>query len=153
MSPVEVLEVELGGAATEATLQQAVTLLAGALASQQDTNQLRTTGIAAQALSGHRVVSSLADGTFGYPDGEQALNGVLLLTAGAGDAGAPVGLIAEGLVDDPSWSWPVPSTLLLDSLGRISTAPCDCEGVSAPVAVAVSPTRILFRPSTPVALA
>jgi hypothetical protein len=64
-------------------------------------------GTAATALSGHRAVTRLEDGTFGYASNDNIdhLGLPLWVTTGASSMGAAVQAVALGEIIEPSWSW------------------------------------------------
>lgn len=153
MSPVEVLEVELDGAATEQTLAQVAALLAGDLATRPNPGQLTDTGLAGQDLGGHRVVTPNQAGRYVYPTtAEQALSRALFVTSGAALNGQAVTVVTQGIVDEQSWTWAAPTKLYLGAGGQLTPSVAGMFGVLAPLAVAVSPTRIIVRQFSPIAL-
>lgn len=110
-------------------------------------------GTAGQAIGGHRLLTTDSAGRFVYPaSAADLLHGPLSLSTAAADAGAPVTVVTDGFVTEPSWSWPVPRTLYAAPNGQLTATPASCFGVLAPVAQTAGPDRILFRPTTPTTL-
>jgi hypothetical protein len=104
--------------------------------------QLRATATASTALSGHRVVTALADGTLGYADNTDPdhVYVPMWLTLGAIEAGAEGDVLVYGLVDEPSWAW-APGPLYLGTDGQLTqTAPAAPALFLAQVGVATRPT-------------
>lgn len=91
----------------------------------ESTSTVIVTANAASALSGHRAVTRLANGTIGYVsnDNPAHTNVPVWITAAAAESGAPVNAVAYGLVTEPSWSWS-PGAVFLGPNGALTqTAP------------------------------
>ncbi|WP_226358545.1 hypothetical protein [Pseudonocardia sp. ICBG601] len=108
---------------------------------------LRSSGVAAYALSGHRLVTPSRDGLV-YADLTDLdhLHAPLWLTLGAAVAGAQVPLLIHGETDEPSWSW-VTGPLYLGAGGRLTqTVPTAPDALfAAPVGAATAPTRAFLH--------
>jgi hypothetical protein len=116
------------------------------------------TGTASLTLSGHRAVVLQPDGTFIYDD--STLLGLRFappaLTLGAASVGATVSAIIFGYVSEPSWAWTPEEPVFLGPQGILTqVAPSLAAGdaFQLQVAVAVSPTTILWAPQAPIVLA
>lgn len=115
-----------------------------------DTGQITRT--AATVLSGHRVVTTDADGNVVYASADVDLIGPFWVTTGAAIQGADVTCVALGPVDEPSWTW-APHTALYLGLNGALTAVAPTAGLLVRVATAITPTSIFVDPTTPILLA
>lgn len=113
------------------------------------------TRVAGTNLSGHRLVVPAADATVGYADNTNPahLRLPVWLTTSAVVAGAPVDLLAEGEMTEPSWSWAPNSPLYLGIGGLMTQTVPVAPAFLLEVAVALSATTIHFDPQTPIRLA
>lgn len=74
------------------------------------------------------------------------------ITTGAISSGAIGPARFEGIMDEPSWAWPAPCALYLDTTGFMTATP-PVAGFVREVAAAVSPTRIFISPQLAIKLA
>jgi hypothetical protein len=110
---------------------------------------------AAVTVSGQRVVLYdpiaggwiYADRTIPAHAGAQ-----LAVTVGAIMAAASGAARISGVLDEPTWSWPAPCSLWLDTVGQLTATP-PTAGFLREVARAVTPTRIVIEPEPAIALA
>ena len=106
------------------------------------------------AIGGHRVVLyDTVSGGWIYADRTDptSQDAPLAVTPGAiamGDSGP--GRYA-GIMDEPSWTWPAPCALYLDTAGML-TATAPTGSMARLVARALTPTRIHIDPSIPILL-
>lgn len=110
--------------------------------------QIRLVGLAATALSGHRLVTPLSDDTIGYAsnDDPDLVHHPLWLTIGAVSEGAEVAVLLLGALSEPSWAW-APGPLFLGQNGQLTqTPPSASSGAAflAEVGCATSPTSVFF---------
>lgn len=99
-------------------------------------------------LSGQRVVLfSPALGGFVYADRTipQHASAQVALTRGAINFGDSGPAILTGVIDEPSWAWPAPCILWLDT-DRYLTATPPTSGASREVGRAISATRVFVDP-------
>lgn len=105
-------------------------------------------------LSGHRVVLySPGAGGWIYADRTTPAHAGagLAITIGAISSGAAGAARAAGVMDEPSWSWPAPCPLYLDTTGYLTATP-PTSGFLREVARAVSATRIIIEPEPAIVL-
>lgn len=108
---------------------------------------------AGAAVGGHRVVTSLSDGTVVHADvtnPAHVLN-VVGMTLGAAASGASVQVAMQGRVEEPSWAWVAGSPIYLTGLGLL-TQTVPTSGYALQVAVPLSPTSIVLMVKMPIAL-
>jgi hypothetical protein len=81
-------------------------------------------GTAAAALSGHRVVTASADGTWRYASNDNLADfaAPLWVTTGAVDAGEQGEAVILGPMTEPSWSW-TPGPVFLGANGVLTQTP------------------------------
>lgn len=108
---------------------------------------------AALNLSGQRVVLYSPGAGWIYADRTVPAHASapLAVTVGAINAGAPGAARLSGIMDEPSWAWPAPCKLFLDTAGYM-TAAVPTAGFLREVARAVSATRIFIEPEPAVIL-
>lgn len=104
------------------------------------------TGTAAVNLSGHKAVTTQADGTLIYADNTNLAHRgrPLWVTTGAILASASGQAISHGSITEPTWSW-VPGTVYLGAAGALTQTPPTLGGGAAFLAVvgnAVNPTTL-----------
>jgi hypothetical protein len=110
---------------------------------------------AAANLSGQRVVIySPGAGGWIYADRTTPAHAgaQLAVTTGAISSGASGDARIAGVMDEPSWSWPAPCPLYLDTTGYLTATP-PTSGFLREVARAVSATRIVIEPEFAIVLA
>lgn len=119
--------------------------------------QIRVTGVAVTALSGHRVVTSAADGTLGYASNTAAghVHAPLWVTLGAVEAGAVAEVLAYGPLSEPSWAWTPGGPLYLGLDGILTQTPPATPAALflAQVAVATGATAIFVDRQPSISLA
>lgn len=98
---------------------------------------------AGAALSGHMAVRAIGDGSVLYASADQPAQAgtVLGITNGAAQAGAQIGVVTEGPIDEPSWTWS-PGPVWLGLNGAL-TQSVPMSGMVVRVGLALSPTRLL----------
>jgi len=110
----------------------------------QAAGQVQLTAIAATALSGHRAVTPLPDGTLEYASNAVAahLHAPLWITRGAVIAGDLVTVLAYGALTESSWAWTPGVPLFLGTNGLLTqTSPVAPAALfSAQVGTATGPT-------------
>lgn len=110
-----------------------------------DVRQLWATGVAASALSGHRVVTPAPDGSLNYASNATAghLHMPLWITSGAASSGGQVNALMFGAMTEPSWSW-TPGPVYLGTNGLLTQTPPAAPGAVfiAQVGTATSPTSV-----------
>jgi hypothetical protein len=74
------------------------------------------------------------------------------ITAGAAVTGADLTIQTEGIMIDSSWSW-TPNAILYAGVNGVLTETAPSSGVSAPVAQAISATKIAIRIQRTITLA
>lgn len=108
-------------------------------------SQLRASGVAATALSGHRVVTPLTDGTIGYASNDNLahVHAPLWITSGAVSSGGQVDALMLGAMVEPSWSW-TPGPVYLGTNGQLTQTPPTSPGAAflAQVGTATAPTSL-----------
>lgn len=109
--------------------------------------------IAAQPLSGHRVVRTLPNGTVSYADRSVPghADSVLGLTIGAAAAGARVDVMSSGFITESSWTWIPNQPLWLGSTGYLTQAR-PVSGSMLAVGFAETATTIFIRIGQPIEL-
>lgn len=116
---------------------------------------LRRTALAAEALSGHRIVTELPDGTVGYASSDDLadLHAPLWLTLGAATLGGSVDLLLLGSATEGSWSW-TPGPVYLGANGALTQSPPTGSPALflAQVGVATSSTTLYLDRQPSVAL-
>lgn len=107
---------------------------------------------AATALSGHKAVRAIGDGSVGYASADQVAQAgtVVGVTTGAAGIGNPISVVAEGIVDEPSWSWGAGPVWL--GLNGALTQTIPQSGVLQRIGLALSPTRLLVALTPPILL-
>lgn len=108
------------------------------------------TRIAATAVSGHRVVSPLADGTIAYISNNGQPTSIAWVTTHAALAGEPVSLIVLGAVSEPSWSWTPGEIVWLGMDGMLTQTTPVSGRYLLRVGYAESPTTLFVNPGTPI---
>jgi hypothetical protein len=107
--------------------------------------ELRRNGVAAVALSGHRVVMPQVNGQLNYASNDNVahLAAPLWITTGAASPGSPVDVLITGLMVEPSWSW-TPGPVYLGANGQLTQTPPAAPGALflAQVGTATSPTTL-----------
>lgn len=90
--------------------------VSSSLASQ--TSQIRISGTAVQALSGHRIVKRNTDSTIDYATNtdQTQINNPFFMTDSAIVQGVLGSVVAYGIIDEPSWTWS-PGPIFLGSNG------------------------------------
>lgn len=131
------------------------TVAVGASVPGQENSGVQAIRRAINPMSGHRVVfyDPILD-TWTYADKDtpahaDAQFGVLIAAIGAGNYGTAV---LSGTMIEPSWSWPAPCVLFLDSNGGLTSTP-PSTGFSAEIGRAITPTQIMVEPEMPIHLA
>lgn len=123
---------------------QAASLLAGS-GIGGSVAELKRSGIAAAALSGHRAVTPQVDGRLVYASNDNAahLAAPLWITVGAASSGSSVDVLLYGLMIEPSWSW-TPGPVYLGANGQLTQTPPAAPGAVflAQVGTATSPTSL-----------
>jgi hypothetical protein len=102
--------------------------------------------IAAQSLGGHRVVKPVAGGKVNYASSETAGDGdqILGITQGAAVADAETVIQTGGVMEEPSWDWPVGAAIYCGISGLLTATP-PTEGFLCRIAKAIEPTKILIN--------
>lgn len=130
---------------------QAASLLAGS-GIGGSVAELKRSGVAAIALSGHRAVTPQANGQLTYASNDNAAHVAvpLWITSGAASVGASVEVLLTGLMIEPSWSWTPGGPVYLGTNGQLTQTPPTAPGAVfiAQVGTATSPTS-LFVDRTP----
>lgn len=107
--------------------------------------ELKRSGIAAVALSGHRVVTPQVNGQLNYASNDNAVHlaAPLWITTGAASPGSSVDVLLTGLMVEPSWSW-TPGPVYLGANGQLTQSPPAAPGALflAQVGTATSPTTL-----------
>lgn len=123
---------------------QAASLLAGS-GIGGSVAELKRSGVAAVALSGHRVVTPQTNGQLNYASNDNLahLAAPLWITSGAASSGASVEVLLFGLMIEPSWSW-TPGPVYLGTNGQLTQTPPAAPGAVfiAQVGTATSPTSL-----------
>lgn len=123
---------------------QAASLLAGS-GIGGSVAELKRNGVAAVALSGHRVVTPQPDGQLNYASNDNLahLAAPLWITYGAASPGALVDVLLTGVMIEPSWSW-TPGPVYLGVNGLLTQIPPAAPGALflAQVGTATSPTSL-----------
>lgn len=118
--------------------------------------QIRLAGVAGTALSGHRAVTRASNGDVVYASNTEAthLHAPLWVTVGAAAIGAPIEVIAYGVMEESTWSW-VPGPLYLGANGVITQIPPIAPGALflAQIGVALTPTMIWIDRRSSISLA
>ncbi|OLL69830.1 hypothetical protein Ae168Ps1_6387c [Pseudonocardia sp. Ae168_Ps1] len=112
-----------------------------------EVEQLRSNGVAARALSGHRLLTPSRDGlVYADPSDLDHLHAPLWLSLGAAAGGAQVPMLLHGETSEASWQWE-PGPLYLGAAGRLTqTAPAAPEALfSVQVGAATSPTSVFLH--------
>lgn len=112
------------------------------------------TKLAAQALSGHRIVRTVDGATVDYCDADTLAHRDTLLgmTQGAAGAGASVVVQTTGEIDEPSWSWTAGLPVFCGPMGALTQTYSSAWKFARIVGWAQSPTRIWFSPREPITL-
>jgi hypothetical protein len=107
--------------------------------------ELKRSGIAAVALSGHRVVTPQTDGQLNYASNDNVahLTVPLWITTGAASPGSAVETLLFGLMIEPTWTW-TPGPVYLGVNGQLTQTPPAVPGAVfiAQVGTATSPTSV-----------
>lgn len=92
-------------------------------------SSLQATGIAAEALSGHRVVTPKPDGTLDYASNDNIahVQAPLWVTTGAAAAGAQAIALMLGTIVEPTWAW-TPGPVYLGANGVLTQTPPTAPG-------------------------
>lgn len=111
------------------------------------------TRVAAADVSGHRVVTPLADGTVAYADSSSpaSLNRPMWVTAGAAASGTEVPVVAFGEMTEPSWSW-TPGPVWLGADGALTQDPPTPPMFLQQIGVADTPTSLFVDPQMPISI-
>lgn len=116
---------------------------------------LSASGTAATALSGHRVVTQLADGTIGYASNDNLahVHAPLWITSGAASSGGEVQAVMFGSMTEPTWSW-TPGPVYLGTTGQLTQSAPTPPGAAflAQVGAATSPTSLFVDRSPSIKL-
>lgn len=106
----------------------------------------------AAALSGHRVVTPLNDGTVNYADATNPAHAArpVWLTTGAWNSGVLATLTAAGVVSEPSWSWTPGQPIYLGTNGALTQTQAPGAAFVLIVAEVIDATTIEFRPQVPI---
>lgn len=117
--------------------------------------QLQLTVTAAAALSGHRAVTPLPDGTVDYASNTDPAHthAPIWITLGAIGAGEQGPVLAYGSLTEPSWSW-VPGPLYLGAGGLITQTPPTAPAAVflASIGAAISTTTAFFDRSPSISI-
>lgn len=109
-------------------------------------DHLEITGIAAQALSGHRAVYRRADGLIDYADAATLSHGSVAIgvTSGAAASGSAVTVTMLGEMTEGSWTWTAPGLIFLGANGALTQVVPSAPGSEflAVLGYAGSPTRM-----------
>lgn len=109
-------------------------------------DHIEITGIAAQALSGHRAVYRRPDGLIDYADAGTAahISVQIGVTNGAAASGAAVTVTMLGEIFEGSWTWTTPGLIFLGANGALTQVVPAAPGSDflAVLGYAVSPTRM-----------
>lgn len=111
------------------------------------------TRLAAQILSGHRVVVPLDDGSVAYADATNIahVNRPVWMTTGSWSAGWAAALVTAGPITEGSWAWS-PGLVYLGANGSLTQSiPADAAFIRV-VAEVISSTSIMFNPRPPIAI-
>jgi len=126
--------------------RMAVVAVPGAPGSPGDAvSQIVISGAAAEALSGHSVVTRRPDGTLEYASNDNPAHQSLPLwvTTGAASIGAQATAVMYGLLEEPTWSWTAGPVWLGGGGALTQTAPSAPSAVFlAQIGVATSPTTV-----------
>lgn len=108
--------------------------------------------ITAAALSGHRVVTPLNNGTVNYADATNAAHAArpMWLTTGAWNLGDLATLTTAGPVTEPSWNWTPGQPIYLGTAGALTQTPTPGAAFMLIVAEVIDATTIEFRPQVPI---
>jgi hypothetical protein len=108
--------------------------------------------VTAAALSGHRVVTPLNDGTVDYADATNTAHAArpMWLTTSAWLQGATATLTAAGPVAEPTWSWTPGQPIYLGANGALTQTPIPGAAFVLIVAEVIDATTIEFRPQVPI---
>jgi hypothetical protein len=84
-----------------------------------------STRTASAALSGHRVVKLLSDGTVDYADAANSADAAIVLgvTLGAAISGGDIQIREVGEIVEGSWSWTAGLPVWLGSTGHLTQSP------------------------------
>lgn len=106
-----------------------------------------STVIAAEAISGHTVLTLDANGQAVAADASVAAHCLAFaLSTGAAAIGAPVMYQERGVLEHPGWSFTSGAPVVLGNLGQLTQSPpVDAVFVKA-MGLAVSPTRVSISP-------
>ena len=109
------------------------------------------------ALMAHRIVTTIADGSYVYNDATQVtnLNLPTLITTASSVANAPLSLLDTGSVFDASWNWALNNPVFLGSNGQLTQIPPTALAGFAfllQVGYPLTTTSIYFDPLTPIVL-
>lgn len=108
--------------------------------------QLWATGVAASALSGHRVVTPAPDGLLDYASNDDVgdVNAPLWVTASAASQGSEVEALMFGSMIEPTWTWTPSQPVYLGTNGVLTQTPPAAPGAVflAQVGMATSPISL-----------
>lgn len=110
--------------------------------------------VAVVALGGHRIVRSSGVDGVTYADSRTAIgDNVIGMTLGAAAVGAPVNVLNNAPVEEPSWNWFPDMPLYLGHDGLITQVPdVGADDFTLCVGFALSPTTAMIRVETPIYL-
>lgn len=110
---------------------------------------------ASEILSGHRIVREVDITSVGYLDASVATDAdtALGMTDGAAALGAPVNIIIEGDITEPSWNWTPLQPLYVTGMGLLTqTVPTAPDAFILEVGYATSATTARIHIGIPVIL-
>jgi hypothetical protein len=111
--------------------------------------------VTAAALSGHKLVVPLDDGTVNYGDSSNILhaNRPVWLTTGAWGSGVTATLVAAGPVTEPSWNWTPGLPIWLGLNGALTQTIPVSAVFARQVARVINATTLEFTTQQPIMLA
>lgn len=110
---------------------------------------------AGDAVSGHKIVRSQADGTVIHADHDDinlANDHLLGVSSNAAAAGDPVAVVTYGPLEELSWTWDTTKLLFLGSNGAIVQVQ-PVTGFSAQIGFPLTTTKIFVSLQRPILLA
>jgi hypothetical protein len=108
--------------------------------------------VTAAALSGHRVVTPLNDGSVNYADATNPahLSRPVWLTTSAWGSGVTATLISDGPITEPTWNWTPGQPIYLGANGVLTQTEAPGAVFVLIVAEVIDATTISFRPQVPI---